>query len=165
MTITMVVAASENNVIGVHNQLPWHLPDDLKFFKQRTLGKPVLMGRKTFESMGRALPGRLNIVLSRQEPVLPAGVLHFRSGKDALHFLESQGAEEVCIIGGGVVFGEWLDHADQIFLTRVHTLLSEGEAFFPELPVSDWVRVWSEYHEADERHPFSFTFEQYKRKQ
>ena len=163
MTITMVVAASENNVIGIHNQLPWHLPDDLKFFKQTTLGKPVLMGRKTFESMGRALPGRLNIVLSRNVPELPPGVLHFGAANEALQFLENQGAAEVCIIGGGVVFAELLDRADQVFLTRVHTQLAEGEAFFPVLASGDWTKVWEQFHEADEKHPHSFTFEQYKR--
>ncbi|WP_344822998.1 dihydrofolate reductase [Rurimicrobium arvi] len=163
MIITMVVAASENNVIGVHNELPWHLPDDLKFFKQNTLGKPVVMGRKTFESLGRPLPKRLNIVLSRQQPQLPEGVLHFTGSSEALQFLESQGAEEICIIGGGIVFSELLEIADQVFLTRVHAHLEHGEAFFPALPPDSWHKVWEEYHPKDEKHVYDFTFQHFKR--
>lgn len=164
MIKTIVVAASENNVIGVHNTLPWHLPDDLKFFKKVTLGKPVLMGRKTFESLGRPLPKRLNIVLSRQPLVLPEGVLHFYTCEEAIAHLEQLQAEEVCVIGGGVVFREALKDIDQVYLTRVHTSM-EGEVFFPQLEQADWELVWEEFHPADEQHAFSFTFQQFKRVQ
>ena len=165
MIRTIVVAAAENNVIGINNQLPWHLSDDLKFFKKITLGKPVLMGRKTFESLGKPLPKRLNIVLSRNAITLPEGVLHFSSYEDAIRFLESEKTEEVCVIGGGVVFKEALDTIDQIYLTRVHTALNEGEVFFPQLDEMEWKKVWEDFHPADEQHQFSFTFEQYKRKE
>jgi dihydrofolate reductase len=164
MLITIVVAASENQVIGIGNALPWHLSDDLKFFKKVTLGKPVLMGRKTFESMGKALPGRLNIVLSRSTPVLPEGVMHFSSLPDALGYLEQQHTEELCIIGGGVLFTETLSCTDQVYLTRVHTVLEHGDAFFPELKPGDWDLVWEEYHPADDKHAYAFTFQHYKRK-
>lgn len=164
MIRTIVVAASENNVIGVNNTLPWHLPDDLRFFKKVTLGKPVLMGRKTFESLGRPLPKRLNIVLSGSAITLPEGVLHFTTYQAAISYLEQQQAEEVCIIGGGVVFSSVLDEADQVFLTRVHTRLSGEAVFFPELKPDQWEKVWEEEHPADDQHHFSFTFEQYKRK-
>jgi dihydrofolate reductase len=123
MIKTIVVAASENNVIGIDNNLPWHLPDDLKFFKKTTLGKPVLMGRKTFESLGRPLPNRLNIVLSRSKQALPEGVLQFSDYNEAILYLEGKHTEEVCIIGGGVVFANTLDLVDQLFITRVHTSL------------------------------------------
>lgn len=164
MIRTIVVAASENNVIGINNDLPWHLSDDLKFFKKITLGKPVLMGRKTFESMGRPLPKRLNIVLSRNAIALPEGVLHFTNYKDAIDFLVKENTPEVCVIGGGVVFKDALDSIDQIYMTRVHTTLENGEVFFPEIKESDWQKVWEEYHPADEQHNYAFTFEQYKRK-
>ncbi len=163
MIRTIVVAASENNVIGINNQLPWHLSDDLKFFKKVTLGKPVLMGRKTFESLGRPLPKRLNIVLSRNSISLPEGVLHFSTYEEAITFLEQHNTEEVCVIGGGVVFAEYLHTIDQIFLTRVHTILENGEVFFPELKENEWQKVWEEFHAEDENHNYSFTFQHYKR--
>lgn len=163
MICTVVVAASENNVIGINNELPWHLPDDLKFFKKITLGKPVLMGRKTFESLGRPLPKRLNIVLSRNPVSLPEGVLHFTAYKAAIDFLELQHTAEVCVIGGGVVFKEAIDTIDQIYLTRVHTELKNGEIFFPSLDERIWEKVWEEFHPADAQHVYSFTFQQYKR--
>lgn len=164
MIRTIVVAASENNVIGVHNTLPWHLPNDLKFFKKVTLGKPVLMGRKTFESLGRPLPKRLNIVLSGKEIALPDGVLHFYTYREAIAYLENLQTEEVCVIGGGVVFRDVLDSMDQVYLTRVHTVLEEGDVFFPELDSADWQKVWEEFHPEDEQHRHSFTFQQFKRK-
>ena len=163
MIKTIVVAASENNVIGINNNLPWHLSDDLKFFKKITLGKPVLMGRKTFESLGKPLPKRLNIVLSRSKQDLPEGVLQFENYSKAIDHLQNIHTEEVCIIGGGVVFADALPGVDQIYLTRVHTILDNGEVFFPVLNTEIWKKVWEEYHPADEQHAFAFTFEQYKK--
>jgi dihydrofolate reductase len=164
MIKTIIVAASENNVIGINNTLPWHLPDDLKFFKRITLGKPIVMGRKTFESLGRPLPGRLNIVLSRSTQTLPFGVLQFQDYDKAIDYLEDLGVEEVCIIGGGIIFQEALDGVDQIYITRVHTLLSEGEVFFPIIDEDIWVKIWEEYHPINETHPFAFTFQHFKKK-
>lgn len=164
MQTILVVAASENNVIGKGNELPWHLPDDLKFFKKITSGKPVVMGRKTFESLGRALPNRLNIVLSRQQPALTEGVLHYTSLEDALAFLQAGQTPEACIIGGGIIFKEAIALADEVYLTRVHTVIPDGDAFFPELSSGEWELSWEEHHPADEKHQFSFTFQQYKRK-
>lgn len=164
MLVTIVVAASENNVIGIGEKLPWHLPDDFKFFKQKTLEKPVLMGRKTFESLGRPLPQRQNVVLSHSNPILPEGVLLYSSLTEALDFFKTASAPEVCIIGGGIVFKEALPLVDQIFLTRVHTQVAGGTAFFPELSPADWELVWEEPHAKDEKHAFDFTFQQYKRK-
>lgn len=163
MIKTIVVAASENNVIGIDNNLPWHLSDDLKFFKKITLGKPVLMGRKTFESLGKPLPKRLNIVLSRSHQNLPEGVLQFTNYAEAIQHLENINSEEVCIIGGGVVFADALENVDQIFLTRVHTILENGEVFFPDLDTAKWTIVWEEHHPADEQHQYSFTFQQFKK--
>jgi dihydrofolate reductase len=163
MELTLVVAASENNVIGKGNQLPWHLSDDLKFFKQVTSGKPVVMGRKTFESLGRPLPNRLNIVLSRSAISLPEGVLLFHALQEALEYLRQQALPEACIIGGGIVFEEALPVATQVYLTRVHTTIADGEAFFPELSPDQWQLTWESAHPADEKHAYAFTFQQYKR--
>lgn len=164
MNILQVVAASENNVIGVQNQLPWHLPEDLKFFKKTTLGKPVIMGRKTYESLGKPLPNRLNIVLSGQESLeLPEGVLHFRSVNAALELLKDAGYEEVCIIGGGQIFSETINITDTIYITRVHTTIDNGDAFFPHIDHSHFVLTWEEHHAADEKHAFAFSFQRYER--
>lgn len=163
MIQTIVVAVSENNAIGVHNDLPWRLPDDLRFFKKVTLGKPVLMGRKTYESLGRPLPGRLNVVLSRSQLQLPEEVLQFTSLPQALRYLEDQGLAEVCIIGGGQIFEQALPDAHQLFLTRVHTIIGDADVFFPEIDPLHWTLIWEEAHPADERHAFSFTFMQYQK--
>jgi dihydrofolate reductase len=164
MIRTLIVAASENNVIGINNDMPWHLSDDLKFFKKTTLGKPVLMGRKTYESLGKPLPKRLNIVLSRNAIALPEGVLHYRSYNEAIAYLEQEHTPEVCIIGGGIVFEEALAAADQVYLTRVHTTLENGEVFFPNLDSALWEKVWEEFHPQDEQHAFAFTFQRFERK-
>lgn len=163
MQISIVVAASENNVIGVDNQLPWHLPDDLKFFKKATLGKPVIMGKNTWRSIGRALPGRLNIVLSTSLKEVPEGVMIFEDFEAAMHYLQEERVEEACIIGGGSIYSQTLQHADIVWLTRVHTQIENGTAFFPLLSPGEWQREWAEEHQADEKHNFSFTFEKWVR--
>ena len=164
MHISIVVAASENKVIGVDNQLPWHLPDDLKFFKKSTLSKPVLMGKNTWLSLGKALPGRLNVVLSSTLTNLPEGVLQFSDIDEALTYLRSQEPEEVCIIGGGAVYRSSLKYCDTVLLTRVHTIIEHGAAFFPDLDDSEWTLEWEEHHDADEKHVYSFTFQKWVRK-
>jgi len=161
MQISFVVAASENNVIGIDNELPWHLPMDLKFFKKMTSGKPVIMGRKTFESLGKALPNRLNIVLSRHLKKPPEDTQLFPKFKDALTFLNTENYPEICIIGGGQVFAESMDLADIIYITRVHTVIENGTAFFPEIDKGKWRLEWEEHHEKDEKHQFSFTFQKW----
>lgn len=164
MTLSAIVALSENNAIGKNNQLPWHLPDDLKFFKKTTMGKPVLMGRKTFESMGKPLPGRLNIVVSHQENLqLPEGVFLYNNLQQALLFLQDQPVEEAFIIGGGRIFSETINDIDRLYLTRVHTFIEDASAFFPDIDHSHFHLVWDEKHPADEKHEFSFTFQQLER--
>lgn len=163
MILSFVVAASENNVIGKDNGLPWHLPDDLKFFKKTTLGKPVVMGRKTMESLGKALPGRTNIILSKTMETAPEDALVMPGIPEALEYLKAQGAEEVSIIGGGGVFESTLAIADIIYLTRVHTHISDGDTFFPEFRNEDWELTWEEPHAKDDRHAFDFTFQKWER--
>jgi len=164
MKILYVVAVSDNEVIGVDNQLPWHLPDDLKFFKKNTLGKSVIMGKNTFLSMGKALPGRMNIVLSHSLEIAPEGTLLFSDMAKALDFLKMEGQPEACIIGGGEIFKAYRDLADELLLTRVHTNIANGTTFFQLPDEQEWTLVWSEGHPKDEKHAFDFTFEKWLRR-
>lgn len=164
MKLTYVVAVSDNEVIGVNNQLPWHLPDDLKFFKKNTLGKPIIMGKNTFLSLGKALPGRMNIVLSRSLEIAPEGTLLFSDMEKALDFLQMEGQSEACIIGGGEVFKAYRNMADELLLTHVHTHIDNGTTFFQLPDEQEWNLVWSEVHPKDEKHAFDFTFEKWLRR-
>ncbi len=164
MVISFIAAVSENNAIGRHNTLPWNLPLDLKFFKKTTLGKPVIMGRKTFEALGQPLPGRPNIVLSQNKDLaLPAGVLLYEHVEEAIAYLEAQNTEEAFIIGGGVIFAQAMPLAERLYVTRVHTDIPDADAFFPVIDHTHWKMVWHEDHAADEKHDFSFTFQQFER--
>lgn len=164
MTLSLIVAVSENNAIGKHNNLPWHLPEDLKFFKRTTIGKAVLMGRKTYESLGRPLPGRLNIVLTRNKDMaVPEGVLLYDDLGAAIERLQKENAEEAFIIGGGKVFAEAMPFVDRMYLTRVHTNIHDADAFFPAIDHTHWKQVWEEKHKADEKHQFDYTFQRFER--
>jgi len=155
MRLSLVVAASENDVIGRDGALPWHLPDDLKRFKALTIGKPVVMGRRTFESIGGPLPSRLNLVLSRQPRFAPAGVCVARSLADAVD--AAAPAEELMVIGGEAVFAESLPHASVIHLTRVHTRL-EGGVRFAIADAAEWRETERIEHPADARHAHAMSF-------
>jgi dihydrofolate reductase len=155
MKLSFVVAASDNDVIGVGNQLPWRLPDDLKRFKALTLGKPVLMGRKTYESIGRPLPGRLNLVVTRRPALVIDGVITARSMDEA--FAAAHSAPEVMVIGGAEIYRQLLPRTQTIHLTRVHTTLA-GDAFLPPLAPHAWREVDRASHPADDRHAHPFTY-------
>jgi dihydrofolate reductase len=159
MNVSIVVAASENNVIGVGNQLPWRLPDDLRRFKALTMGKPVVMGRKTFASIGKPLPGRLNIVVSRQQAAID-GALVVDSIDAAL--AAARPAEEIMVIGGAQIYGQALPRTTTIYMTRVHTQIA-GDAYFPTLAGEAWREVDIEPHPADDRHAYAFTFLRFER--
>jgi dihydrofolate reductase len=164
MILSSIVAVARNNAIGKDNKLPWYLPDDLKFFKAKTMGKPVLMGRKTFESLGKPLPGRLNIVVSHKKDLqLPEGVVLCNTLEDGLNRLDEENAEEGFIIGGGKIFEETMDDIDRLYLTKVDTMVEDATAFFPEIDHSHWKLVWEEEHKADEKHKYDFTFQQLER--
>jgi dihydrofolate reductase len=164
MILSFIVAVSENNAIGRDNNLPWNLPEDLKFFKRTTMGKPVVMGRKTYEALGRPLPGRQNIVLSRQKDLaLPEGVLLFDNVQDSVAWLEKGDFEEVFIIGGGIIFEQALPIAERLYITRVHTTIPDADAFFPDIDHTHWKLTWEEPHNADEKHAYAFTFQQFER--
>lgn len=164
MTLSFIVAASDNNAIGVKNELPWRLPEDLKFFKRTTLGKPVIMGRKTYESLGKPLPGRLNIVLSQTGNIeLPEGVLLFDSLAEAIERVEDEDVEEAFIIGGGKIFDLSMPYVDRMYITRVHATIDNADAFFPKIDHSHWKMVWEEKHTKDEKHQYDYAFQQYER--
>ena len=155
MLICIVVAAAQNDVIGDRNALPWRLPDDLKRFKALTIGKPVLMGRKTYESIGKPLADRPNIVLSRQPGLAIPGCSVVGSLDEALQ--ESDGASELMVIGGAELYRQVLPRTDVIYLTRVHAEIS-GDTRFPSIVWDDWSEEQREYHPADERHAHAFSF-------
>lgn len=158
MTISLIVAASENNVIGKNNQLPWHLPNDLKFFKNTTWGMPVIMGRKTFESINKPLPGRINIVITRQNDWNVENVIIANNLDDALKKAAATNCKEVFIAGGGEIFNQSIDIADKIYLTKVATSI-EGDVFFSEIDKNKWAQASSETFEADENHAYAYSFQ------
>jgi dihydrofolate reductase len=161
--LAMIAAMSRNRVIGRDNALPWHISADLKHFKRTTLGKPVVMGRKTFESIGRPLPGRTNIVVTRQKDYRPDGVRVATSTASALALADevaaADGADEVMVIGGEQLYRSLLPHAERLYLTEVDAEV-EGDAFFPELDAR-W-EVASE--ESGEENDWRFRFVEYRRR-
>ncbi len=162
MTKSFVVAASENNVIGKNNKLPWNLPNDLKFFKNTTWAMPVIMGRKTFESTGRPLPGRTNIVITRREDWNADGVIVVNDMEKALKAAADTDAKEAFIIGGGEIFKDNITKVDKIYITRVHAVV-EGDAYFPEIDPSQWKLISNLDFSADERHNYAYSFQLWQR--
>ena len=162
MTISLVVAASENNVIGKDNRLLWHLPNDMKFFKNTTWGMPVIMGRKTFESLGKPLTGRTNIVMTRDKDWTANGTTVSSNMDEALRAAADTDAREVFVIGGGEIFQQVLPQANRVYLTRVHTSLG-GDAFFPELPAKEWELLSQLDFTADAKHAYAYSFQVWQR--
>lgn len=147
MKLALIVAAAANNVIGYENRLPWHLPEDLKYFKSTTMGKPLIMGRKTYDSIGKPLPGRINIVVTRQQDwPAPAGVLVAHDLDAAIALAEvalsggSGGADEIMVIGGAEIFGASIKRAQKVYLTRIEKDFL-GDTYFPELSPQEWLKV------------------------
>lgn len=161
--LVLLAALDRSHAIGKDNALPWHLPDDLKRFKALTLGKPVLMGRKTAESLGRALPGRLNLVLTRSGKVPFEGMQAVASLDEARAVSAQAGATELCVIGGAEVYALVLPLASVMYLTRVDTEVVGADAFFPAFDAGEWKVVQCIPHAADERHAFAFEFLDYHR--
>ena len=164
MIISLIVAASANNAIGKGNELPWHLPNDMKFFKNTTWGLPVIMGRKTFESMGnKALAGRVNVVITRQSGWKSDGVVVANSVDDAMFVVKETDCNEVFFIGGGEIFKEVMPKATRIYMTRVHTTL-DGDAFFPDIDQNKWRLTSKRDCFADVKHAYDYSFELWERK-
>jgi dihydrofolate reductase len=156
MMITLIVAVADSGVIGRNNELPWHLPEDLKRFKRLTMGKPIVMGRKTFESIGKPLPGRVNIVVTRDPDYRREGVVVVHDVDSALRAAGQ--VPEIMVIGGAELFRNLLPRAGRVHLTRVHGNI-EGDVMWPALDVREWQVVEREEFAADERHAWSMTFE------
>lgn len=164
MLINLVVAATENNVIGKDNKMPWHLPNDMTFFKNTTWGMPVIMGRKTYESM-KPLNGRKNIVITRSNQLDPENekAVIAPDMEHALKFADQTDANECYIIGGGEIFRQSMDIADRIYMTRVHTQL-DGDIFFPDIDPEKWALKSEQHFDADSRHAYSYTFQTWEPK-
>ena len=160
--VSLMVAVGENNVIGRNNQLPWHLPADLKFFKNTTWGFPIVMGRKTFESIGKSLPGRTNIVLTKNTAWGFENVSVVHSIADAVAIAQGLNVKEIFVIGGAEVFKTVLPLASRIYRTRIHHSF-EGDVFFPEISEAEWNLVKSHRHEPDEKNNFAYTFQTWER--
>ena len=163
MTISFIVAASENNVIGKDNKLPWCLPIDMRYFKNVIWGMPVIMGRKSFESLGKALKGRTNIVVTRNRKWQAEGTQVVQSIDQAITLATQTDAKEIFIIGGAEIFRSALPSADRIYLTLVHGNF-EGDAFFPGMEPGEWKLVSNRDCEADEKNPYALSFQVWERK-
>ncbi|MGB4843529.1 MAG: dihydrofolate reductase [Ferruginibacter sp.] len=161
--ISLIVAAAENNAIGKNNQLLWHLPNDLKFFKNTTWGMPVIMGRKTFESVNKPLPGRFNIVITRQADWKADGVIVATDLQDALKKASATNCKEFFIIGGGEIYKQAYEIAGKIYLTRVHTAI-DGDTFFPAVDETKWQLTSSQDFETDEKHKYAYSFQTWIKK-
>lgn len=164
--LAVIVAAAQNGVIGRNNTLPWHLPEDLRYFKRTTMGKPIVMGRKTYESIGRPLPGRTNIVVTRSSQWSAEGVNVVHSLGDALSLAQdvaaNEGAQELMVIGGAEIYRTALLAADRLYLTEVHAEV-EGDAYLPQIDWTAWREVFRERHEASENNPYGYSFVVFER--
>jgi dihydrofolate reductase len=162
MISSFVVAAATNNGIGKDGKMPWHLPNDMKHFKNVTWGMPVVMGRKTFESLGKVLAGRKNIVITRQAGWNVRGTVAVQKIEDALFVARQTDAKEVMVIGGGEIYKSLFDKAQRIYLTRVDAE-PEADTFFPALDPTQWWLASQQKHEADEKNPFNYSFQVWER--
>ncbi len=162
MEIALICALAENRVIGKENQLPWRLPGDLRHFKQVTMGKPVVMGRRTFESIGKPLPGRTNIVLTRAGDFAPEGVLVAHAFDQAIALAEQQGAAQCMIIGGAEIYALALPLARRLYLTHVHADV-DGDAHFPQVMWGDWRIVKRDKFPAGDGNEMPYSISEYER--
>lgn len=160
--ISLIWAMDENRVIGYHNQLPWRLPEDLKFFKRVTMGHPIMMGRKTFESIGKPLPGRENIIVTRDESYQKDGCAVMNSIEGFMDYAKGK-EEEIFVIGGAEIFKEVLPKADKLYLTMIHHQF-EGDTFFPVFDIEKWELESREIGLKDEKNTYDYEFLIYKRK-
>ena len=162
MILSLLVAADENNVIGKDNKLPWHLPNDLRYFKNLTWAMPILMGRKTFESIGKPLPGRKSIVITRNPEWNHDGVTVVHSVDAALAAAQKEDVKEIFVIGGAAIFREAFPVARRIYLTRIHHNF-DGDVYFQELSPQEWTLVKETHCSPDEKNAFAHTFQVWER--
>jgi len=164
MTLSAIVAIDKNGVIGKDDDIPWYLPADLKYFKRRTLNHHIIMGRKTFESIGRPLPKRTNIVVTRNPFFVASNCLVAGSLQEAIDLARNNGEDEAFIIGGGTIYEQAMPLIDRLYLTEVDTAVETGEVFFPAVDPAVWFEVSSEAHQPDEKNPHAYTFKVLERK-
>jgi len=164
MIISCIVAIAKNNVIGKDNQIPWYLPSDLKYFKKVTTGHHVIMGRKCYESIGKPLPNRTNIIITRDPFFISSNCLIARNIKEALEMALDNGETEAFIIGGGQIYEQTADFWDKFYLTEVD-LDAEGDIFFPELDLNEWTLTSKECHQKDEKNEFDYCYNVYDRRE
>ena len=162
--ISLIVAASTNNAIGKANQMLWHLPEDFKFFKNTTWGMPIIMGRKTFESIGKPLPGRMNIVITSNTDWKIDGVQVAANIDDAIKLAETANAKEIFITGGGEIYKQTIVIADKIYITKVNTII-DGDVYFPEIDETVWELSFEKNVKADDKNAFDMNFQSWIRKQ
>ncbi len=163
MIISQIAAMSRNRVIGRDNTLPWHMPDDLAYFFRITKGHHIIMGRRNYEANGKALPGRVNIVVTRNRDYHAPGCIVVHSVQEALDYARKQEEKEAFIVGGGALYAATLDLTDRIYLTLIDAYV-EGDTFFPEPDPRQWQVVSEEFHPADDRNPYNYTFYIFNRK-
>ncbi len=163
MTLSIIVAKAENNVIGKDNDLVWYLPADLKYFKQTTSGHYVIMGRKTFESFGKPLPNRTHIIITRNKEFKYPGVHVVHSLDEAIEMAKQSREEEVFVLGGAEIYRQSMDKVDRLYVTEVKAIF-EGDTFFPEIDQSQWKEVSRQSFEADEKNKYPYAFVVYERK-
>lgn len=161
--LNLIVAVARNNVIGLGGKMPWHLPAELAYFKQITTGHPIIMGRKTFESIGRPLPGRRNIVVTHNRQWQHQGVDVVHSLADAIARIDATNDTAAFVIGGATLYVEALDHADQIYLTTIDADIS-GDTYFPALPMDVWQETSRAHRSRDEKNPYDVDFIVLKRR-
>jgi dihydrofolate reductase len=155
MIISIIVAYADNQIIGAGNELLWHLPDDMKNFRRITMGHYVIMGRKTWDSIGNPLPGRTNVVITRNKHLKIEDVLILHSLAEAIEYARKQEQDEIFIIGGGQIYNQALHLADKLYITRVYGSF-EGDTFFPGINPENWITEFKSFHPIDERHEFAF---------
>jgi len=163
MIISTIVAVAKNNVIGKDNDIPWYLPADLKYFKKITTGHHIVMGRKCYESIGRPLPKRTNVIVTRNPFFIATGCLIAHNVAEAVALAKANGDEEVFIIGGGQIYEIALPHVDRVYLTEVD-LEVDGDIFFPEMDLQNWTLIKETNHKADEKNEYDYTFKILERK-
>lgn len=161
--ISFILAMDENRVIGKNNQLPWHLPEDLKFFKRTTMGHPIIMGRKTYESIGRPLPGRENIIITRNRNFQSDQCKVLYSVEDLLIYCAENPNEEYFVIGGAEVFKQLIQHVERLYITFIHEQF-DGDTFFPSINMKEWELTSREQGLQDEKNPYQYEFLIYDRK-
>lgn len=162
MKISIIVARDKNNIIGGDNKLLWRLPADLKMFKEKTMGHHIIMGRKTFESIGKPLPGRITVIISRNKNYTVDGCVVVNSVEDALTFSRESGETEALITGGGEIYNQGLKYVDTIYITEIDAIFNGDTKFDPDL--SDWFKIKRESFLSDEKNEFNYHFDVYNRK-